>query len=198
MECSSPRDRDGLAESSRICFPHYTFSRLNGSVSFIPAFCDAVPVGFAFPCFFTPFWRAMGVPWSSSLFCTAMYLSQTLSFPFPHPTLSSSWRPRFHLGFRNVSMQHPYLGRSQVLTSYRVLLPCTEDSCAALMDCSLQWGAVLSMLSMAPTLQIQQELGTTQNSTCLSSLIEIGQLVQKFLKGNWQTEWLLRKSGWKH
>lgn len=103
MECSSPRDWDGLAESSWIYFPHYTFSRLNGSVSLIPVFCGAVPVGFIFPCFFSPFWRAQGVLWSYSLFCNndasvPKDTWQTLSLPFPCPTLSSSWDPEFTWG----------------------------------------------------------------------------------------------------
>lgn len=85
MECSSSRAWDGLAESSWTCFPHYAFSRLNGSVSFILGFCDAVLAGFTFP-FSSPFW-------SPRVFPGVLYSAQQCTCPKGHLAISPSHSP---------------------------------------------------------------------------------------------------------
>lgn len=130
MECSSPRDWDGLTESSWICFPHYSFSRLNSSVFFNPGFCDAVPVGFTFSALSEePRVFPEVLPYSAQQsICPKGHLEKPVP-PIPLPCPLLFVETQSSLGFRNVSMQHPYLGRWwQVLTSYRVILPWTELS----------------------------------------------------------------------
>lgn len=136
MECSSPRDWDGLAESSWTCFPHYFFSRLNGSVFFIPGFCDAVPIGFPLPCFFC---------FLKSLVCSLQFFIlhsdasvpkdtwQTLSLPLPYPLLFL--QTQSSLGVQKCSYAASIPG---VVPSHRVILPCSEGSCAALVGCSFR------------------------------------------------------------
>lgn len=99
------------------------FSRLNGSVSSIPDFCDAVGFTILSPAFSTlpqgprVFPGAL-LPFALPCVCPKGYLTNPLpALPLHYPLLLFSlWRPSFHLGFRNISVQHPFLWWFQVLT----------------------------------------------------------------------------------
>lgn len=70
------------------------------------------------------------------------------------------------------------------------LLPCESWS---LMECFLQEGTMVSLLNRGTS--TSKPCRNFVPFSCLSNLIEIGQLVQKLLERNWQTDWLQRKSG---